>query len=207
MSIIFPNKGSSYSRCSNATPLEQLSLSPTISPTIDLAYPHDPEHQRRQTFTPVVLGIKSLPLTKEQDMGTSQAQDYESYIALALDVFQSKDSTFIKSLKDFLTVLPSPTYIEQVLLAAVYRLPEINLDASHWLLRHPDYLMPELDLVAVAMALAIKKLQEQGLVLGQDFSIEPNGQLSLTTLAKDTLWFGSSTSDRLLLEQILQVGD
>ncbi|NEO78782.1 MAG: hypothetical protein F6J99_22105 [Moorea sp. SIO4G3] len=140
-------------------------------------------------------------------MGTSQAQDYESYIALALDVFQSQDSTFIKSLKDFLTVLPSPTYIEQVLLAAVYRLPEINLDASHWLLRHPDYLMPELDLVAVAMALAIKTLQEQGLVLGQDFSIEPNGRLYLSTLAKDQLWFGSSSSDRLLLEQILQVGD
>ncbi|WP_424096765.1 hypothetical protein [Moorena producens] len=207
MGIIFSNKSSSSSNSSSATPLDQLSLSPTISPTIDLAYPHDPEHQRRQTFTPVVLGIKSLPLTKERDMGTSQAQDYESYIALALDVFQSQDSTFIKSLKDFLTVLPSPTYIEQVLLAAVYRLPEINLDASNWLLRHPDYLMPELDLVAVAMAVAIKTLQEQGLVLGQDFSIEPNGRLYLSTLAKDQLWFGSSSSDRLLLEQILQVGD
>ncbi|WP_287312693.1 hypothetical protein [Moorena sp. SIO1G6] len=206
--MIFSNKGSSSSNCSNATPLEQLSLSPTISPTIDLAYPHHPEHQRRQTFTPVVLGINSLLLTKEGNMGTtSQAQDYESYIGLAVDVFQSQDSTFIKSLKDFLTVLPSPTYIEQVLLAAVYRLPEINLDACYWLLRHPDYLMPELDLVAVAMAVAIKKLQEQGLVLGQDFSIEPNGQLSLSTLAKDKLWFGSSTSDRLLLERILQVGD
>ncbi|AOY84434.2 hypothetical protein BJP36_00070 [Moorena producens JHB] len=187
--------------------MDQLPLSPTITPTIDLAYPHHPEHQRRQTFTPVVLGINSLPLTKEGNMGTSQAQDYESYIALAVDVFQSQDSTFIKSLKDFLTVLPSPTYIEQVLLAAVYRLPEINLDACQWLLRHPDYLMPELDLVAVTMAVAIKKLQEQGLVLGQDFSIEPNGRLYLSTLAKDKLWFGSSSSDRLLLEQILQVGD
>ncbi|NEO35247.1 MAG: hypothetical protein F6J90_02565 [Moorea sp. SIOASIH] len=140
-------------------------------------------------------------------MGTTDAQDYESYIALAVDVFQSQDSTFIKSLKDFLTVLPSPTYIEQVLLAAVYRLPETNLDACHWLLGHPDYLMPELDLVAVAMTVAINKLQEQGLVLDQDFSVEPNGRLSVSTLAKDKLWFGSSTSDRLLLEQILQVGD
>ena len=135
------------------------------------------------------------------------AEVYESDVELAVEVFKAQEQASINYLKDFLTVLPSPRCIEQVLAAGFYRLAETDPDACFWLVRHPYYLMPELDLIEEARKFALSKLQSQGLVLGQDFRFEPSGRLQISEKAKAELLVGNSAGDRLLLKEILQVAD
>lgn len=129
----------------------------------------------------------------------------EPHVELAIDVFKTQNPALVISLKDFLTVLPNAKYVEEVLKAAIYQLAETDPNACRWLMRNSYYLMPELDLVEVAMKLALTKLQNQGFVSGQDFKIEPNSQLSLSETAKVRLMIENSACDRLLIEEILQV--
>ncbi|NEO28989.1 MAG: hypothetical protein F6K36_00720 [Symploca sp. SIO3C6] len=137
----------------------------------------------------------------------SQVEAYESYIELAVDVFKAQNQELIKFLKDFLTILPSPTYIEQVLIAGIGRLAETEPEVCRWLLRNYSYLMPEVDLVDLAIDLAITKLESQGFVLDQDFGWNTNGQLYISEQAKAILLEGNSFRDRLLVEEVLLVGD
>lgn len=129
----------------------------------------------------------------------------EPHVELAIDVFKSQTPALLSSLKDFLTVLPSPKCVEEVLAVAIYKLADTDPDACRWLLRHPQYLQPELDLIELTIKLALAKLQNQGFVLGQDFRFEPDGQLYMSEKAKTKLTIGNSAGERLLLEEILQV--
>lgn len=129
----------------------------------------------------------------------------EPHVELAIDVFKSQTPALLSSLKDFLTVLPSPKCVEEVLALAIYKLADTDPDACRWLLRHPHYLQPELDLVELTMKLALAKLQNQGFVPGQDFRFESDGQLYMSERAKTKLTIGNSVGERLLLEEILQV--
>lgn len=131
----------------------------------------------------------------------------EPHVELAIDVFKTQTPALVGSLKDFLTVLPNPKCVEQVLTTAIYQLAETDPDACRWLLRNPRYLEPELDLVEVAIKLALTKLQNQGLVLDQDFNFEPNSRLNVNEKVKAELMVGNSAGDRLLLEEILLVRD
>lgn len=132
---------------------------------------------------------------------------HETHIELAIDVFKARSKALVLSLKDFLTVLPTPKCVEDVLTAAIYLLAERDPDACRWLLRHAYCLEPEIDLVELATKLASTKLQEQGFLLGQDFKFEPKSQLHVTKEAKSRLMIDNSTGDRLLLEEILRVCD
>jgi hypothetical protein len=131
----------------------------------------------------------------------------EPHVELAIDVFKTQTPALVGSLKDFLTVLPNPKCVEQVLTTAIYELAETDPDACRWLLRNPRYLEPELDLIEVAIKLALTKLQNQGLVLDQDFKFEPNSRLNVNEKVKAELMVGNSAGDRLLLEEILLVRD
>lgn len=132
---------------------------------------------------------------------------YEPHIDIAVDVFKTQNPALVSSLKDFLTVLPNPKSVEEVLTAALYQLAEIDSDACRWLLRNSCYLEPELDLVEVAMKCALTKLEKQGFVLNKDFTFEPKGRLCLSETAKTRLMVENSLCDRLLIEEVLQVCD
>lgn len=131
----------------------------------------------------------------------------EPNVELATDVFKTQSKELVNSLKDFLTFLPSPNCVEKVLAAAIHQLAETDPDACRWLLRNSYYLEPELDVVGLAMNFAFTKLKNQGLVLGQDFSFEPNGRIHVSEKAKADLMIGNSACDRLLIEEILQIRD
>ncbi len=131
----------------------------------------------------------------------------EPHIELAIDVFKSQNPILLISLKDFLTVLPNPKCVEEVLTAALYQLAETDSDACRWILRNSHYLEPELDIAAVAIQLASTKLQKQGFVLGIDFQVELNHRLQVTEQAKARLMIENSPGDRLLIEKILQASD
>lgn len=126
-------------------------------------------------------------------------------VELAVDVFKTQDPALVISLKNFLTVLPDPKCVGDVLTAAIYGLSEADPDACRWILSNFSYLEPELDLVKLAKNLALTKLQNQGLVLGQDFRFESSGRLHINEKAKAELMAKISPSDRLLLEEIVQV--
>lgn len=132
---------------------------------------------------------------------------YEPHIDIAVDVFKSQNPALMFSLKDFLTVLPNPKSVEEVLTAALYQLAEIDSDACRWMFRNSCYLEPELDLVEVAMKFALTKLEKQGFVLNKDFTFEPKGRLCLSETAKARLMVENSLCDRLLIEEVLQVCD
>lgn len=154
---------------------------------------------------PLVLSVNSPTLTEHELQCMSQSEAYKPYIELAVDVFKAQDQESINFLKDFLTVLPNPTYIEQVLIAGIEILAETEPEACRWLLRNCSFLMPEVDLVNLAIDLAITKLESQGFVLDQDFGLEANGQLQVSEQAKVILLMGNSVRNRLLIEEILLV--
>lgn len=135
-------------------------------------------------------------------MCLSHATDH--YIELALDVFKTKKPSLVISLKDFLTVLPNPKCVEEVLIAAIYQLAEADSDACRWLLSNSDYLEPEVDLNELMINLALTKLDQKGFVLGKDFSVELNSQLHISEEAKSRLMIENSVGDNLLLEEFLQ---
>jgi hypothetical protein len=154
----------------------------------------------------VILSAKSFPLIdKAKPVRTCLLNNHETHIELAVDVFKTQDPALVLSLKDFLTVLPNPKCVEEVLTTAIYQLAEIDPNACRWLFRHSCYLEPELDLVEVAMKLAFSKLQNQGFVFGQDFRLEPDSRLQVSEQAKARLMVENSICDRLLIEEILQL--
>ena len=133
-------------------------------------------------------------------------EDYQSYIELVIEVLQSQNQSSLKSLKNFLTCLASPTVIEAVLAAAIYQLAEVDIDACRWILRHRDYLMPELDLFELARNCLAEKLEEQGLILNQDFSFSKQGKLQLlTTKLNSPFWEDFSMGERLIIDEVLMI--
>lgn len=133
------------------------------------------------------------------------AKAYETHFELAIDVFKAQNPALIIALKDFLTVLPNPKCIEEVLTAAIYELATTEPDACRWLLRNSCYLKPEVDLEEVASNLALTKLQKQGFIPDKDFKLEPNSRLKVSDRARAGLMKENSVADRLILEEILQV--
>jgi len=129
------------------------------------------------------------------------------HVELAIDVFKTQTPTLVNSLKDFFTALPSPKCVEEILATALYQLADTDPEACRWLLRHPHYLKPELDLVELATQFALKKLQAQGFVQEQDFKFESNGKLDACDRAQFCLSTGSSTAEKLILEEILQISN
>ena len=148
-------------------------------------------------------GLSLSLVPKVVDMGKSEK--YQSYIELAIDVFKTQDQVLLKSLKDFLTFLPSPIDIEQILAASIYQLAEVDSDSCRWLLRNPFYLMPELDLIDLARKMTFSKLESYGFAEGEDFQLDNNNKLRLSEIAKTTLLEESSMCDRFLLEEIMQI--
>jgi hypothetical protein len=135
------------------------------------------------------------------------AKTDDIHLELAVDVFKSQNPALIISLKNFLTVLPNPQCVEDVLTAAIYVLAKTEPEACRWILRNSYYLNPEVDLVEFTNNLALKKLQNLGFVLNQDFKLEPHSHLQVTEKAKAGLMEDNSDGDRLLLEEILQIRD
>jgi hypothetical protein len=131
----------------------------------------------------------------------------DPYVELATDVFKSQNPVLFKSLRDFLTGLPNSICGEDILTAAFYQLALTDVDACRWLLRNSYNLLPEIDFVGLAMGVFKTLLQTKGFLLGQDFSFDSSGQITLCDKAKSGLFAGTSVGDRLLLEEILQIYD
>lgn len=131
--------------------------------------------------------------------------NYEAFRGIAVDVFKSRNLAAIGSLKKFLTALPSPSYIRRVLLQAIYQLADQELEICRWLIQHRHHLEPELKLLEVAQQIVTEQLQNQGLILNQDFSFTADGKLEVSEVIKTAALEGISVGDRLLIEEILLI--
>ncbi|MDB9311659.1 hypothetical protein PN462_00995 [Spirulina sp. CS-785/01] len=128
----------------------------------------------------------------------SSSCTYQSCVSLAVDVFLSQDPALLRSLKDFLLVLPNPQAIETVLTQALYQVAATHPQVCCWLLRHPNYLLPELDLLSLAVLLVGKTLEREGFVLSDNFYTEANSTRFLGELATTGLLQQAAKHDRLL---------
>lgn len=128
--------------------------------------------------------------------------NYDAFQRVAVEVFKTQNLTAIRSLKKFLTALPSPRYIKEALLQSIYQLAEQEPEIAQWVLQHRQHLEPELKLIDVAQQIATEQLQSQGLVLTQDFNFTANGKLEASESTKAVLLKEVSIGNRLLLEEI-----
>ncbi|MDY7014000.1 MAG: hypothetical protein SVX43_10470 [Cyanobacteriota bacterium] len=150
-----------------------------------------------------------LPKSNRKILTQQTSLTYQFYVDIAIDVLKAKDPSLIDSLKDFLTCLPNPKAIELVLVATVYRLAETEPSVCRWILQHPDYLMPELDLVALALQTVLSHLEDRGYRSEKDFRFERPNRFYLNEEIRETLRSlldrPDLAGDRLLLEEILQI--
>ncbi len=146
----------------------------------------------------------STPLTQYREPKSRlDVEKYQLYVEIATDVLQTQNQDQVKALKNFLNTLPSPTDIEAVLTAAVNQLAEIDIETYDWVLKHPDYLLPELDLANVARNLIGSILSKQGFVLKQDFDFTAEGQLTMNPAAEMALFMNCSEVEYLFLQEYL----
>ncbi len=129
-------------------------------------------------------------------------EKYQLYVEIATDVLQTRNQAQLKALKNFLNTLPSPTDIEAVLTEAVNQLAEIDLEAYRWVLKYPDYLMPEIDLVNIAQNLVVSILKTQGFMLGQDFHLTSDGQIKMSKAAEMALFMNSSETEYFFIQEM-----
>ena len=155
---------------------------------------------------PIVLFSSFFPRKNQSKVLIGElSEGYESYIDLAVDVYKTRNFSSVQSLKNFLNCLPSPTLIEAVLAAAIAQVADTNLETYLWILQHPDYLLPELDLVDLARRCAQLRLENQGFILGKDFQFTEQIQLKISNQVKSQLWSSIPLSERLLFEALLPI--
>lgn len=156
----------------------------------------------------IVLFSDLFPWRSESKvLFAEQSEWYQSYIDLAVDVYKTQDYSSVQSLKNFLNCLPSPTIIEAVLAAAIAQLASIDIDTYQWILLHPDYFLPELDLVYLARKCMQLRLESQGLILGRDFQFTEQYELNISHQIKSHLWPNIPLSERLLFEALLPINE
>ncbi|MTJ07235.1 MULTISPECIES: hypothetical protein [unclassified Anabaena] len=100
----------------------------------------------------------------------------------------------IYSLKDFLTIVPNPEKIKQILIAAIYQLMETEPETIYWLLKNPTYLQPEIDIKFIVTQKLYEKLITWGFT-PEDIYFNENGNLEFNAATKDRLLSANYSSD------------
>lgn len=124
-------------------------------------------------------------------------------LKIAVSVLVSPTPEIIRYLKDFLSVLPTPLCIEQVLLQAICQLAEQNLEVCRQVLVYVEVFQPELDLKQMVQQAVIEFLQAENFTLNRDYHIDQTGRLHLSTEAAVTALAALTDSDRLLVTELL----
>lgn len=133
----------------------------------------------------------------------NKPENSKLYIDLSVEVLKNQDRKAIEFLKNFLRVLPSLTEISAVLMAALEKLAQTDPDSCRWILRHPQYLMPELDLLTWGQQILTCKLQTGEIIPDRDFWVDKNARILLTKEAKLRLIVSSIEIEFLILEETI----
>jgi hypothetical protein len=98
-----------------------------------------------------------------------QTQECKSYAQLAVDVFKNQKQPLVKSLKIFLSTLPKPDIITEILTTALEQLAESDPNTCRWaiwILQHSYDLGPYFSLIEQSVDATTDKLKLQGIIVG-----------------------------------------
>lgn len=148
----------------------------------------------------------ALEVDPKQDIwpDSPAVADYENFQRATIEVLREQEHAALQSLKHSLSLLLSPQHIQEVLFKAVYALLKQEPEISEWVLRHHDYLEPELSLLKVAQYIALHWLEKLGLKSSKDFDFNLEGHLIIPDSSNLlALLTAMPKGDRQLVEVIL----
>lgn len=114
------------------------------------------------------------------------SQDFEVTINIAIALLKDKNVNNLSILKNFLSFIPNPNHIKQVLIKAVQAVVNTCPQTTLWLLQHPHCLEPEVNVRDVIHQEISNKLLFLGLTL-EDFTFDSEGYLILADSLKAEL--------------------
>ncbi|WP_254173032.1 hypothetical protein [Planktothrix pseudagardhii] len=104
------------------------------------------------------------------------SQDFEVTINIAIALLKDKNVNNLSILKNFLSFIPNPNHIKEVLIKAVQAVVNTCPQTTLWLLQHPHCLEPEVNVRDVIHQEISNKLLFLGLTL-EDFTFDSEGYL------------------------------
>jgi hypothetical protein len=107
-----------------------------------------------------------------------QQKDIEITINIAITLLRDKNLKNLVILKNFLTFIPNPNHIKEVLTKAVQEVVNSCPETTHWLLQHPHCLEPEIKVQNVIYHEISNKFISLELTL-EEFSFDSQGYLVL----------------------------
>lgn len=116
----------------------------------------------------------------------SYSQDFEMTINIAIALLKDQNVNNLSILKNFLSFIPNPNHIKEILTKAVQAVVNTCPQTTLWLLQHPHCLEPEVNVKDVIHQEISNKLLFLGLTL-EDFTFDSEGYLVLPDSFKPEL--------------------
>lgn len=110
----------------------------------------------------------------------------ELAIIVAISLLKRKNPENIQTLKSFLTFIPNPNHIKNVLATAVIELIETHSQSAFWLFQYPELLEPEIQVREIIANELTKKLLSWG-YKPEDFYFTNNYTLVINESKKCSL--------------------
>lgn len=136
---------------------------------------------------------------------TNDVERFNFHIELVIDALKRQDKPLVALVEEFLTTLFGSEYTMDILTAAMFQLAETDPYTCRWSLQNFYDLKLHSDITEGVIMFAFKKLIAKGFIFGQDFSVTATGGVFINKYAKAALKEGTSASDWLFLEKILQL--
>jgi hypothetical protein len=99
-------------------------------------------------------------------------------------LLKSHNPEAINSLKNFLTIVPNPEKIKQILITAINEIIDTEPETIYWLLKNPTHLQPEINVREIVT----QKLNDKFLNWGftpEDIHFNEQGNLEFKPAIKD----------------------
>ncbi len=135
----------------------------------------------------------------------NSTEEFNLSITLIIGALKLQDKELVKSCEKTLTELLGSDYTSDIMTAVVFQLAQTDPETFDWTWQNFYSLNACRHLIKGIVMFAVKKLINQGFILGQDFSINHTGKIWIGKKAKAVLLEKSSATDRIFLKEILQV--
>lgn len=129
---------------------------------------------------------------------------FRTTLMTVVDTLKQQDKAQVESLEKTLVSLLGHNYTEHIFTAAILELSETVPVIFEWTFNTFPNLSACLTLQEQAKKFAIRKLMNQGFILGKDFSANHGGTILLNEKAKNALIASISDTEALLIQKILQ---
>lgn len=111
----------------------------------------------------------------------------EKAITIAISLLKRKNPEHIETLKNFLTFIPNPNHIKDVLATAVIELIDTNPQSAFWLFQNSELLDPEIQVKEIIANELTKKFLSWGYSY-EDFYFTSNYNLVIVESKKKSLF-------------------